>query len=324
MRHDRAKVLNLPSDWPGPLVQSLRHIASEDVLTAKLGEAWYRQHPDETTGDAIATASTTRSSVPPWMRSSALYWRKDRFGQAVLQIAVANAQRVPIYGDDDIIKLSGSSILVFASICQHIWDTWSRTASTVPTDSDRTDSVPYRMEWAHQDTGIRRVSAIWRDKIVETPAGHARQRLIDHIGKLMHSRLIADLSMSYPGANGFSFALADYSTAPELARHLDEAVAFGFMQTRPHTHRTSGRGPSQKWYLHPILSPYYEIPFSHTKEPFDATVAEFRNWLIESNVIEGALRTIKKRNSSRSAPTQLDLFSTDTDEGTREHPRDSQ
>jgi hypothetical protein len=68
-------------------------------------------------------------------------------------------------------------------------------------------------------------------------------------------------------------------------RLLHDATAEGFLLQRDHTPKTLSRGKSVKWYPHPILAPYYELTVPHTKEPLYLTVAKFRAWLEQANVL---------------------------------------
>ncbi len=85
--------------------------------------------------------------------------------------------------------------------------------------------------------------------------------------------------MSYPGANGLSFADSDLEANADIKRLLHDATAEGFLLQRDHTPKSLTRGKSVKWYVHPVLAPYYELTVPHTKEPLYLPVAEFREWM---------------------------------------------
>jgi hypothetical protein len=306
------KVLRLDPDWPSSVREMLLKLAREDVLSAKLGEAWVRQKTTKIGSQTRSARAPSPIEDRPWEQPEARWWKKERTAQAILQIASLNNQRVVCYGEEDIVTLSGGSILVFGSICQHIWDAWIRNHR--PSSAATPGVAPTNIETSLQEEGIRRASAIWRGKILETPGGHGRQRFIDHLGKMFHKGLVSDGQMSYPGANGFALSARDLAGSPPVEVQIYDTVAFGFLQQRPHTPKTHSRGESFKWYLQPILSPYYEVPFTHTKEPLYVTVDDVWNWLVDAQTIQGA----KKRNRTRRRSDkrqQPSLFDSLGDEG---------
>ncbi|MCY2968953.1 MAG: hypothetical protein NT069_35895 [Planctomycetota bacterium] len=199
---------------------------------------------------------------------------------AALQVATRNSQRLLYYGDMDIVQLSGENILVFVSICREIWECDLRFRAS---NGGREKSAVKFEKFAvdRQSEGIRDASRIWRDKIRSSPDGDTLQRFLDELGRRLHSKLINDRTMSYPGANGISLANRDYEDVGNLdiKRLLDAATAECFLLKRDHTPKNTSRGKSIKWYPHPILAPYYELTVPHTKEPLYITVAKLRNWL---------------------------------------------
>ena len=289
------RVIKFEPRWPSALRDHLMALAKEDVLSAKLGEAWVRQQQAAARRKDIKDIATS-AQKNPWETIEKRWWKKERLPQAILQIASANKQRVPFFGSKDILSMSGENILAFASMCQQIWQCWILTLSD---QTDETIQLPAPFEAMRQSEGIREASNIWRQKIVTAPKGNTLQRFIDTIGHRLNRQLTEDQSMSYPGANGFSLSDSDVKSDTEVAGWLSEASAQGFLLQRKHTPKTKSRGKSQKWYLHPIFSYYYELTVPHTKEPLYLRVADLRGWLEHDQVLGG--RTSGERRKKRAS-----------------------
>jgi hypothetical protein len=300
------RVLGFDKEWPETIKSQLSQLASDDVLSAKLGEAWFRQNA-ATSDDLVALSEM--ASVRPWEQSERKWWKKERTGQAILQIAAANAQRIPYYGKRDVLALSGHNILVFALICQKIWECWLQTTDVV---SGEVTEIPRPFPNLRQDEGIRVASNIWHSKLSTVPSGDTLRRLVDELGKRLRQQLRRDKQMSYPGANGISLSNNDLETDPEIKVLLDDATAEGFLQVFRHTPKTPSRGLSRKWYLHSILAPFYELTVAHTKEPLYVNVEELRTWLEKANVVEHRPTTGKSKQSPRPS-AQKTLFDGEAD-----------
>jgi hypothetical protein len=301
------RVLGLEKAWPEQIISQLSRLANDDVLSAKLGEAWFRQNA--ATSDNLVELSEIASELP-WEQSERKWWRKERTGQAILQIAAANAQRIPYYGKRDVLALAGHNILVFALICQKIWECWLQT---VDVTSGMESEIPRPFSKWRQDEGIRVASNIWHSKLSTAPSGDTLRRFVDELGKRLRNQLRGDKPMSYPGANGISLSNKDLETDPEIKVLLDDATAEGFFQVFRHTPKTPSRGLSQKWYPHPILAPFYELTVAHTKEPLYVNISELRTWLEKSHVVERRATKGKSKRSVRP-PGQKSLFDEEADE----------
>jgi hypothetical protein len=307
------KAIRCDAGWPKEVCKFLTDLGKEDVLSAKLGEVWFRQQFTK------QTKSVNTDEVPfdpdevfdrPW--ESRQWWKKERMALAVLQIAAANAQRVCFFGESDIIALSGENILAFVSICREIWESWGRTQAESGLSAKDEPIPPF--DERRQEAGIREASAEWHKKIAASPQGNTLQRLIDTIGNRLHEQLIKDRRMSYPGANGLTFAKHDLESDHEVKRLLHDATAEGFLLQREHTPKTLSRGDSVKWYPHPILAPYYELTVPHTKEPLYLTVAKFREWLQRDNVLATKSEDRARTNPGADRPKtqkQIPLFGED-------------
>jgi hypothetical protein len=286
------RVLKTETNWPVSVKSKLVELVKSDPLSAKLGEAWFRQASAKASSESkVPLAERERAlqelqhfdaGTLPWEDADRRWWKKERIGQAILQIAARNAQRIPYSGKRDILALSGKNILVFALICQKIWEAWIQQ-----TDANAAPAtVPHPFPKWRQDEGIRAASEVWHSKISSAPNADTVRRLIDELGNRLRRQLRNDKPMSYPGANGISLRNVELVADPEVKELLDHATAEGFLQVSKHTSKSPSRGHSQKWYTHPILAPYYELTVAHTKEPLYISVAKLRSWLEGADVLE--------------------------------------
>lgn len=290
-------------DWPVGAHAFLSNLAKVNPISAKLGEAWLRQKLHR------------KSNIIPnveqmeWEKPPRRWWKKERLEQVILQIAAAKRQRMIWSGDADILALSGGNILVFLSICQLIWAEQLRAEN-----STSSGSVPAIHSPIVQDLGIQQASEYWYRKLRADPnGGDDRHRFVSVVAGELRTGMRDDKRMSYPGANGFSLADRDQDESPEIGVFLNLCAAYGALTVGRHTPKTSQRGESKKWYLFPILSPYFQLPTPHTKEPLYTTVNQILGWLTKSKV---ALRKanptptlIRVQTKSYSTePNQLTLF----------------
>jgi hypothetical protein len=195
------------------------------------------------------------------------WWRKERLMQAVLQLAARRSQRLLWWGGGDVIALSAPNITVFLHICHKVWDLFLNEEQLKP-ESERQNllqSGPIREEL--QAAGIQSASKEWHDKLGEQPGGDVRRRFIDQLGRQLREQLRDDLAMSYPGANGFSLLRDDLEANHALWRFLSEAVSYGDLVAMEHTTKNKRGEARIKYYLNPALSPFFQIPAPHTKEP---------------------------------------------------------
>ena len=270
----RERAILLDKTWPDDIREALRQMAHRDVISARLGEAWVRQRLAKE--EKVNPAEWEAPNVPPWEEISKKWWKKERLALAALQVAAKNSQRLLYFGDADIALLSGENILVFVSICREIWECDARYRALQSEDSL---GECQSFSTARQAEGIRDASRTWRDKSQSSPDGDTLQRFLDELGRRLHSQLIHDRSLSYPGANGISLARREFEGDRDVKRLFDAATAEGFLLQRDHTPKNTVRGKSLKWYTHPILAPYYELTVQHTKEPLYLSVKKLRTWL---------------------------------------------
>lgn len=298
-RNGRGSIIGSEDDWPDETTRLLTQLSKENPLSAKLGEAWVRQQ-----------TRRQRQVMPtsehlPW--DDKPYWKKERIQLAAMQIAASRAQRMIWAGEKDLLALSGGNVLVFVSICQHIWGAWMRSIRGEPGCTDRT--AP-RIDPLVQSEGIQLASHDWHEKLTELPGGHERQRFIDLLGRILRDQMLKDRAMSSPGANGFSLKLSDLEQDQKVKRFLENSVDYAALYDRLHTTRNKDRERRRKWYLSPVLSPYFQLPVAHTKEPIYVDCTTVREWLVEAKVFSQneAAANEKVRARMKQDDAQKKLF----------------
>lgn len=293
---DAKKALQIDERWPQAWKDYLNQLYAKNRLSAILATAWVQQQGGR--GENRFN-STPPKDNPPWEKA---YWKKERIRQALLQLAGHCGQRLKWCGYKDILALSGGNILVFVSLCQHIWESFLQSERGKP-EQDHTDLQHGEIDGSVQAAGIQAASAYWYEKIPERPKGNDRQRFIDILGRFFQKRLYADKAMSNPGHNGFSLPKEELeegliaSWTPAV-RFLNEAVLHSDLYEIPHTTKEKNRKQRIKYYIHPVFSPYFKIPESHVKEPIYIHIRDIMTWMREARV------TI----DSQGAENQLPLF----------------
>lgn len=271
------RALRFGDDFADDWKKLLCDLFERDPLDAVLAAAWARQ------GKGNERLSNPPPAVDyPWRKPT---WRVERLRQAVLQLAARCAQRLKWSGYDAILGLSSGNISIFLNLCYEIWDSFLR-AEKLKLEHERVDPIADGIPHNVQAVGIQTASTHWHLKIVERPKGHDRQRFIDVVAKQFRSMLIDDVSMSYPGHNGFSLILEELDDDSFVKKFLNEAVDYGDLFDSSHTTKEKKRHSRRKWYIAPILSVYFQIPEVHKKEPYYATVTEVRKWLASAKITE--------------------------------------
>ncbi len=287
-----SKVISRNSEWPNDLRNTLIELAEREPMSAKLGEAWLRQNIDK------EKISRELLLSEPWQRKQ--WWKKERKQLALLQIFSASNQRLVWYGSNDIVSLSTKNIFTFLSICQFIWAEYLRS-------NERRDlRIPKNIEPSIQAMGIMSASEYWLRKVKAEPkGGDDRHKFVNVVGSYFRDKMRADKRMSYPGANGFSLSLSVLEDHDYVDEFLDNCVAFGVLEKARHTPKTKSRGQSMKWYLSSILTPYFQIPTAHTKEPFYAKINDVIEWLGQAKVAPVSDIDAEKRRSHGGRETVL-------------------
>lgn len=272
----RRNLAALPQATSDEWINYVLALAPEDILAAWMSCAWLRQKsPGKTTvgRNPKSLGPPPEGGTLPW--STKPYWYKERVHHALMQIASANRQALVWSGVEDLMSLGGGQILVFLFLLQHVWDAWLRDQRGEPAEQL---SFPIRHEV--QTQGVREASIEWRHKQAEGSNAEKRRRFVDSLGEHFYVALTEDKAMSYPGANGFSLENSDVERAADVRRFLREAASFGDLYESPHTSKKKGERRT-KYYLAPILSPFFRIPSVHTKEPEYVNISDVKKWLTQ-------------------------------------------
>jgi len=263
-------LVSLPRQTPEAWRKGLSEIAGKNPLEAKLAEAWFCQQSSR------KKAMPRFPSKPfPWNRD---WWKKERVQQGLMQIAAACQQRMVWEGYRNVLQLSGGNILIFLTICKEVWEAWSRAQRGKEEQSSEPSTALPEIDLADQAVGIDAASNWWYSKIREHPGGAMRQRFLHILAGILRDRMLKDKAMSYPGHNGFSIRESELDTNQEMSDFLNDAVDYGDLVDAKHTTKEKDRRSRRKWYLHPILSPYFQLPSSHIKEPLYVPLAKVAGW----------------------------------------------
>lgn len=319
------RILQLEDGWPEAWCSFLKKLFLKDPFDAVLAAAWLRQRGTRGKAGERMRELPPTEDVPKgklWHRE---YWRKERVRQCLTQIASRSRQRLMWSGGDQIFALSSGNISIFLSICHDVWEAHLRS-ERAKSAHERTDPVRSR-KCIHPDVqavGIQTASDTWYEKITELPNGDDRQAFVNVLGKTFRTWLLKDEAMSYPGHNGFSLDDEHLRTYSGLARFLRDAVRYAALFETPHTTKEKNRRKRTKWYLSPILSPHFQIPEAHQKEPmYIRHISEVANWVRKAKVVDKDLEELVKLapegvqgEIQESTPTAQAWF--DFQNGTRE------
>jgi len=308
---DIRRALRLPADISDAWDELLQAMFKMDPLSATLAAAWAQQTGGAGRVNRFA-APVPIGQILPWDRT---WWRKERIRQALMQLAARCGQRMTWGGETQILALSGNNILIFVSLCQHIWDSFLRAQKTKQ-QNEKINPISDGIPEEAQSIGILSASTHWHDKITETPGGHERKRFVDVLGKEFRRSLLEDQHMSYPGANGFSITNEelDLPSSERVRVLLQQAVDYGVLIEVPHTTKMNDRKPRTKWYLNPIYSPYFNIPETHVKEPQYVRVTDVLTWIGKSENQAMSILNLPTTSKSslnkelNSSSPQLGLF----------------
>src|SRR5581483_7153372 len=262
------------SDWHASWSILLKSIwDGDDPLGAKLGAAWLRQREQVRAGTAYKPAPKDGAE---WLSEKKQYWRKERNEAALVQMAGEAMQSLMWSGARHVLDLSGSNILAFMSICRAIWAAWLRKMS----DKELLLVKVPEIEVDEQIIGIFDASRVWFEKIRDGQDGDRRYLFIQSVGTLFTSNIRKDRVLSNPGHNGFSLARRDFETSSsEVVEIIRSCRDHGDLMESEHTTKEKSAELRIKWYLNPILSPYFRIPHVRTKEPIYTTIEKLESLL---------------------------------------------
>lgn len=295
VKSNLTKAVKLEESWPEEWKLFLLELAKKDPFSARLGEAWVRQKRKY---KKEVMYSIPENDVYPWDKQ---WWKKERVGQALLQIASRNNQQLIWFGKDNIISLCGSNILAFLKICRSIWDVWIRD-----TQSNEEPNRLVTFDPETQSIGVIEASNSWYNDMAKEKGGKYRQAFVRYLGTYLFKTLVEDISMSNPGHNGFSLDVEELEKAVRLKKFLNEATDYGDLYDAPHTSKLKDKRERKKYYLNPILSPRFKVPSSHTKEPIYTNTKEVLGW-VDICIDDSNSVAIKKKNGGSSSPSQTTL-----------------
>lgn len=291
---EKPSSLNIPAEWSTEWKDTLAKLWLTDPLAAKLSEVWLRQKKQQ---KEKVYLSTEVDSALVWKERR--YWIKERNEAALIQLA-GDAKEMLIWsGDRHILDLSGWNILAFMTICRAIWAAWLR--STPDEELQKTNLPEISMD--KQVIGIYEASRIWADKLREGADGDKRHFFINSLGAWLSTSIRNDRALSYPGHTGFSIFKKDFEEALPVTDLLKSCRDQGDLIESEHTTKSPDGIPRIKWYLNPLLCPYFRIPHIRTKEPIYTTLSEL------SDILGGNLPNAKIKNiDDYDPPIQNELF----------------
>lgn len=291
---EKQPLLNIPNNWSKEWKETLEKTWRTDPLDAKLGEVWLRQRKQQK--EKIYLLSDL-DKILTWKERT--YWKKERNEAALVQIA-GDAREMLIWsGERHIIDLSGWNILAFMTICRAIWAAWLRST---PDEELQKTSLP-SIDMNKQVIGIYEASRIWAEKLREGTDGDKRLAFITAIGAWLSSAIRNDRALSNPGHTGFSLYKSEFEQSNSITYLLKSCRDQGDLIESEHTTKSPDGIPRIKWYLNPLLCPYFRIPHVRTKEPIYTSTQE----LID--VLAGKNTNSKDRKPEDSdPPVQSELF----------------
>jgi hypothetical protein len=264
----------------------------KDPVAALLMAAWGRQHggradrPERRFTEEPPVSATKE----PWTKR---WWMKERMPQVFLQITGRHGQRLYWCGWDHVLNLSGSNVTFLVRLCRAVWDMWRRLHQAKgydPVEAAKSGcAVPMQTQWLAIHDLSRRMRELFEAQ-PGRPGGNVRMRFLDQVAAWLGDKLMSDKALSNPGHNGFTLSRSELEQWPELRALIEEAVGWGDLYEVEHTSKSrkeKAADPRRKFYLHPILSPYYQLPQAHTKEPVYNSARELAAFAETANLLGG-------------------------------------
>jgi hypothetical protein len=238
----------------------------------------------------------------PWKHNGS--WRKERILPALCQLASVTRSKKHYGGWTTLVDLAGANIAAFLLLASEIWDLATKFDHTPISLEGKPISIPRQI----QTDAIRAASSKWvqRDRL-ETTGGSKRYRIIARLGPAIHAAIVSDTALSNPGHSGFSLREIDIERSSAIQSFLHNGVSWAILEERPHTSRSRGDSTRRKYYLHPLLSPMFEIPHRRAKEPLYITFEQAQQWFTTDEPI--SFVGITKYRRSVNSVKQRQLFS---------------
>ena len=256
----------------------LAGVAKRDPLSARLGVAWVLQR----------AARKQVDISPVGNRIGAV----ESASSSVVEEGTYSAGAAPDCGGPaatyEVVRAEGHCLPVgekHPGVPEHLPVHLGRVQE-VRSDSCANETPPEGIPENIQDVGIHEASSYWFRKIKADPnGGDDRHRFIGVLGTELRSGLRNDRRMSYPGETGFTLVGTRVGCERGCQRaFLNRCVAYGVLESFRHTPKSKHRGQSTKWYLSPILTPYFQVPTRRTKEPRYLRVSSLRKWMKSADV----------------------------------------
>jgi hypothetical protein len=267
--NQRHSTIGLPPDWAEMVIHQCGEGAN--LLELRLASAWVHQQLKRgLTKGEIAGGLQGR----PWQRR---WWRWERIGTALLQIAASSNQRKLYFGWQTVLSLSGANITAFLMILSEIWDVASK-AGRNPLHHRPIDALL-------QTEGVYVASESWLEDDSQENGGDRRYNLATRLGPALQRLAVRDRAISNPGFSGFSIQdteLADAANplAAEVATALLNAISWAILEERSHPVAAGSRQVSRRdIFLHPLLSPLFRLPHQRVQRPIPLTVRQVHSWL---------------------------------------------
>lgn len=286
---DKAKKIAALASTPKQFSEELELFCGSDAspLELRLASAWILQRIGR--GDSVGRIRR-EMQLQPWRRSS---WRKERVLAALFQIASIVRSKKHYCGWNTIVDLSGANIAAFLLLASEVWDMATKFGHAPMDAEGKPNTVPREV----QGDGIRVASYKWvqRDRLERT-GGSRRYAVLSRLGPAIHDAVVEDQALSNPGHTGFSIREMDIDKDPLVCEFLRNGVSWAILEERPHTSKNAGDTTRRKFYLHPLLSPAFDVPHRRVKEPLYITLRQAVEWLTtDAPIVFGTRRREKNR-----------------------------
>jgi hypothetical protein len=256
---------------PPAVQQRIVDLCGSDAspLDLRLAAAWALEHLQA--GQSQEWVSEHLADRP-WVQRT--WWRKERIEVALLQVASLANQKRRYFGEGTIMFLAGGNISAFLLLCSELWDVAAKLGLR-----PLQETLPPQV----QAEGVYAASGKWRERDRnEYVGGRHRYEVLSRLGPAIHEAVVGDLAISNPGHSGFSLREDEMSRderAKKVRAFLESAVSWTIFEERAHTPKSREGGTRRKWYLHPLLSPVFGIPFKRVKEPLYAKLDDVFLWI---------------------------------------------
>lgn len=275
---------------PGRIKNEIIRICGKHAspLELRLASAWALQKLQRNQ-DEVSICERLKDK--PWLENK--WWLKERKEIGLVQIASHSNQQRRYYGWDTICYLSGGNITVFLMICSEIWDVSARQGIHLLANSPLDPRI--------QSEGVLKTSDKWRERDRNEVRGGHRYNVVNRIGMAISKSIRGDLALSNPGHTGFSLSEDELYREIEInykvRKFLEDAVSWTIIEERRHRSKNEKDSTRRKYYLHPILSPHYQIPIKRVKEPFYTKISQVYSWIFLGDYVD--FSTAKKVFSSK-------------------------